>query len=262
MFLANAKPWKWVTNSSKHRQKFTELLKYGQEKPGEVKEINGVRVCCLPQFRIGEGSQGTLVYVGLAQEGYERAVKRLQKREANATFAQQEQRILNEPNAIRSNHVVRYWSSDDEGKEYAYVILGLCEENLENYVKNEILDNLVKTAPKIISHILKGLADLHGNQPPILHRDVKPPNIMRDVNGDWLLADFGISRFLPPGKLTYASSPRGTLHWIAAESYVEEGKAKDDEARYKTKSDIQVGFHDHQYDVFVCRSIYVSSYIF
>ena len=175
-----------------------------------MKEINGVRVCCLPQFLIGEGSRGTLLYVGLANDGYERAVKRLQKTDSSASLAEQEQRILNQPNAIRSNHVVKYWSSDDKGKEYAFVILSLCEETLANYVKNTNLDDLVKNAPKIISHILKGLADLHGNQPPILHRDVKPTNILRNVHGEWMLADFGISRvLLPPGALTYVTNPSG-----------------------------------------------------
>ena len=212
-----------------------------------MRVINGVRVCCMPEFCIGRGNQGTRVYVGLEKNGCERAVKRLQKTDASASLAEQEQRILNEPNAFRSNHVVRYWSSNDEGREYTFVILSLCEETLESYVQMRDLDDLVTDAPKITSHILKGLADLHGNQPPILHRDVKPTNILRNVHGEWLLTDFGISRVLPPGALTYMSNPSGTPNWIAAESYVKKDKSKNDKARYKTKSDIQVEFHDDRY---------------
>ena len=247
-----SEPWKWERNSLIHREKFEDLLKHGREKPEEVQEINEVRVLCLPQFRIGEGSRGTLVYIGLAKDGYERAVKRLHKTDASAEFVEHERLILNKPNAINSNHVVRYWSSDDQGPEYAFVILGLCEETLKSYIEKKKSDDPVTDAPKIISHILRGLADLHGDQPPILHRDVKPSNILRNERDEWLLADFGISRVLPEGAFTYASIHRGTAHWIAVESYVVDGKPKDDKVRYKTKSDVQVGFPV----MIICTSLY------
>lgn len=47
--------------------------------------------------------------------------------------------------------------------------------------------------------MLDVLGFLHGQQPPIIYRDLKPGNIMIDKNGRAMLIDFGIARFLPPG---------------------------------------------------------------
>ena len=49
----------------------------------------------------------------------------------------------------------------------------------------------------MIRQILLGLKALHSREPRILHRDLKPTNILVDVNGDLALSDFGIGRFFP-----------------------------------------------------------------
>jgi serine/threonine protein kinase len=47
--------------------------------------------------------------------------------------------------------------------------------------------------------MLEVLDFLHGQNPPIVYRDLKPGNIMIDKEGRAMLIDFGIARFLPPG---------------------------------------------------------------
>ena len=44
------------------------------------------------------------------------------------------------------------------------------------------------------------LSYLHGLNPPVIHRDIKPQNIILDTNGQIRLIDFGISRIHKPGQ--------------------------------------------------------------
>jgi serine/threonine protein kinase len=159
--IESLESWKWEKRSIVHREKFIKLLQYGKDYPEEIKDVNGVRVCCSEEFLIGKGSDGTRVYVGLGKDGYEKAVKRL-PRDACADEAEQEKRVLNELNATTSNYVVNYWFLDEQcDKDYFFLILDLCEETLANFVVGNSLENLETIAPDIIRQVLKGLADLH-----------------------------------------------------------------------------------------------------
>ncbi len=74
----------------------------GKCNPEEIKEVNGVRVCCSKEFLIGKGSDGTRVYIGLGKDGVERAVKRL-LRDFCSGLAEQEKKVLNELNTDKVN---------------------------------------------------------------------------------------------------------------------------------------------------------------
>jgi serine/threonine protein kinase len=242
-YLGSSEGWKWEKNSIVHREKLIKLQKYGKSHPEKIKEVNGVRFCCLEMFLIGKGSDCTRVYVGLGKDGYERAVKRL-PRDFCVCFAEQEKRVFNEINTTQSNNVIRHWFLDDESdKDWLFLILDLCEETLKEFVDRSSLDDLTTNAPGIIRQVLKGLAYLHREPKPILHRDLKPSNILRDVRGNWLLADFGISRILTADSSTYQSEQRGTDDWRAVESSHHWYAMTDGEkVRYKKESDIQAGF--------------------
>ena len=219
-----------------------KLQEYGKTHPEEIKEVNGVRFCCSQKFLIGKGGDGTRVYVGLGKDGYERAVKRF-PRDLCACVAEHEKKVLNELNTTQSNYVVRYWFLDDENdNEWLFLILDLCEETLINFVNRSSLEDLAKNVRTIFQQVLKGLSDLHCDPKPVLHRDLKPSNILRDVHGNWLLADFGISRILTTSDSTHLSEQRGTEDWRAVESYPQNGMTDDGIVRYKKESDIQVGF--------------------
>ena len=154
---------------------------------------------------------------------------------------------------MKSSHVVNYWFLEEQSdKNYLFLILDLCEETLENFVKRSDFTTLVKFAPDIIEQVLKGLVDLHRDTNPILHRDIKPNNILRDVKNNWLLADFGISRILGAGVRTHVTNPSGTEDWKAVESCSSKGMTDDDRSgnvRYKKESDIQVCFVDKNIQV-------------
>jgi serine/threonine protein kinase len=236
--------WKWEDSSIIHREKFIKLLEYGQEHPEEIKDINGVRVCCSKEFIVGRGSDATRVYIGLGKDGYERAVKRLPKDECDG-LAEQEKKVLNELNTTDSNYVVKYrgFFNDKSKKDWLYRITDLCEESLKEFVERSSPDDLKTNAQTIIRQVLKGLADLHRDPKPVLHLNLKPSNILRNVNNKWLLADFGISRIMTQDVSTFRSKERETKDWKAVESCSYTiNMSGDDDVRYKKKSDIQVGF--------------------
>ena len=246
--------WKWTQKSIRHQEKFERLREVAQVSPHKIKEINGVRVCFEEEFRIGRGIAATKVNVGLAKDGYEKAVKRLPRDIVD--FAEQEKKILNQANVIESKHVVNYWFLDDESDpDWVFLIMDLCEETLQDYVdaSHHILwEEWSEKAPCIIRDILTGLAHLHGEPNPVLHRDLKPSNVLSSVHDKWLLADFGISRILPRDETTHVSMPRGTKDWIAVESCPSNYKSDNVQVRYKTESDIQVKYGSIWYKKYMC----------
>ncbi|XP_046844122.1 serine/threonine-protein kinase TOUSLED-like isoform X3 [Xenia sp. Carnegie-2017] len=230
-------PWKCSDKSIMHQEKFKKMEEYTRKHPEKVTPLSGLRVICSEEFLLGKGSDGTRVYLALGNDGYGKAVKRIHK-DSGKDYANREKETLNELNAKRSNYVVNIWHLEENlDEEYLYMILDLCEESLEDYVKSSSLQDLQKVVPKILIQILNGLAHLHSGDRPILHRDLRPSNVLRDVQGNFLIADFGISHILCNGAVTHQSIQRGAKNWIAPESY----NASDNtfnKVRYKKESDI------------------------
>lgn len=62
----------------------------------------------------------------------------------------------------------------------------------ELQAENKKIDK--ETALTIINQVMDGLSALHNNQPPIIHRDIDPSNIMLCSDGTVKIMDFGIAK--------------------------------------------------------------------
>eukprot|EP00727_Mastigamoeba_balamuthi_P013701 m51a1_g8954 putative serine threonine kinase (1680) ;mRNA; r:1026291-1032121 len=86
----------------------------------------------------------------------------------------------------------------------------------------------------IMSDIARGMAYLHQNDPPILHRDLKSSNILLDSNLQAKVSDFGLTLFshanAPGGSRQDSAAVVGTIFWTAPEVL--------DGADCTTKSDV------------------------
>ena len=77
----------------------------------------------------------------------------------------------------------------------------------------------IETTIDIMRQVCRGLAVAHRESPPIVHRDIKPQNILVGYDGAGLrvrVSDFGLARGVNP--LTLMATARGTLCFKAPEA--------------------------------------------
>ncbi len=74
-------------------------------------------------------------------------------------------------------------------------------------------------AVEIVRQACRGLATAHAKQPPIIHRDIKPQNLLIGYDGQGLrvrVSDFGLAKSVNP--LTLFASARGTISFKPPEA--------------------------------------------
>ena len=80
------------------------------------------------------------------------------------------------------------------------------------------------TRLNIILGIARGLAYLHEEvQPPIIHRDIKAPNILLDKNLNPKIADFGVAFLFPDldeGQTHYTGAIIGTRYIFISSAFI------------------------------------------
>lgn len=78
----------------------------------------------------------------------------------------------------------------------------------------------VETSVDLIKQVCRGLSVAHRERPPIVHRDVKPQNILVGYEADGLrarVADFGLAKAVNP--LTLLATSAGTLAFKPPEAF-------------------------------------------
>ena len=98
---------------------------------------------------------------------------------------------LNHSHLLRPSHF-------DDYERSPYLVLPYCENGSTLKLVGKLNE---EQAWHFLHDVAAGLAYLHEQNPPIIHQDIKPHNILIDHNGQYLITDFGIS-----------TEARSTLH--------------------------------------------------
>jgi serine/threonine protein kinase len=165
--------------------------------------------------RLGSGAFGTVYRAYDPQLDREVALKvphtvRLE----NPRFVK---RFLNEAKLaarLQHPHIVPVFDAGKDGKRY-YIASAFIEGGTLDTALDRRAFDFRETA-RIVMQLAEALAYAHQQQ--IVHRDVKPDNVMLDENGEPHLMDFGLARLQTSDeKLTQAGDILGTPAYISPE---------------------------------------------
>ena len=142
----------------------------------------------------------------LGDPGYDQALARFQR---------MAQIRLGHPN------VVDPIDFGEENGEH-YIIMPFHEGcNLEHYIAAKGGRLPIEEALFIAVEMAKGLQALHDNG--VVHRDVKPPNVLITSDNKVLVTDLGICRVLTHQTITTGSDLQGSLYWMSPEQVLKPG---------------------------------------
>lgn len=103
----------------------------------------------------------------------------------------------------------------EDGKIFNYIVM--------EYINGKTLNELIKDKGRLNSAAVVSISKQIANaldcahKHHIIHRDIKPHNIIIDENLNVKVTDFGIARIATSSTITYTSSVLGTVHYISPE---------------------------------------------
>lgn len=111
-------------------------------------------------------------------------------------------------------NIVPIYSVEQDGDFHYFVMKYVVGQTLEALLADGTLPP--ESARRILSQAAAGLGHAHGRG--VIHRDVKPSNLMLDEAGNVLIADFGISKALEGGtQYTSTGQTVGTPSYFSPE---------------------------------------------
>lgn len=118
---------------------------------------------------------------------------------------------LRHPNLLNINHFDVY-------NNCPYLVMPYCANGS---VSGQIGQMTEGDLWKFVLDVSAGLAYLHSQQPPIIHQDIKPDNILITSDGRYVISDFGISRNLRTkmSRNNTEVSSSGTIAYMGPERF-------------------------------------------
>ena len=115
---------------------------------------------------------------------------------------------------LSHQNIVEVYDVGEEDGEYYIVMEYLSGKTLKQLLKKRETLTLTEVID-IMSQITDGISHAHSSY--IIHRDIKPQNIMIEDNGLIKITDFGIAMALNATQLTQTNSVMGSVHYLPPE---------------------------------------------
>ena len=148
------------------------------------------------------------IYISMDEKGLEEF-----KKEFQLSFE------LNHTNLLHANYM---GVNAEDGRPF--LVMPFCPEGS---VSRHAGDMLEADIWRFIRDVAAGLAYLHSQDPPIIHQDIKPDNILILKNGDYVITDFGISKQLRQSlrKSAMSLNSAGAISYMGPERFSKNAQA-------------------------------------
>jgi len=175
---------------------------------------------------LGEGAFG-FVFSCVREDGRAYAIKLIKA--DRVQDSESLHRFLREIRALKSvrhpNVICLYEDNLESERHFPGFIMDLAAMNLTEYVGRRAKERdrtkarpvlNTEEAAEIVLSIMSAVEGLHDHTPQIVHRDINPNNILLLPGGGWVLADFGLAKFISSAPLTTSFSTHSQQVWATA----------------------------------------------
>ena len=129
-------------------------------------------------------------------------------------FIRRFQREANAASSLRHPNIVEMYDVGEDNGKYFIVMEYVDGKTLKSLIKKRGALNLTE-AIDIMLQLTSGIACAHDSY--IIHRDIKPQNVMILEDGRVKITDFGIAMALNSNELTQTNSVMGSVHYLPPE---------------------------------------------
>ena len=164
-------------------------------------------------WRLGKGGFGE-VFKGLKDGVDEVAVKRIRILSSSPAMIEQFKQEIDMISRLRHRHILQFYGACVQPK-CLYMVTELMQKDLFSALRSDARYQWTGIYGKeVLEGTAAGLHYLHSRRPPVVHRDIKSPNILL-MDGVAKIADVGIARTKAASDMT---AQRGfTIAWAAPE---------------------------------------------
>ncbi len=172
---------------------------------------------------LGSGGSGSTYRATRIGDGAEVAIKILSLRHLNdwkqLELFEREAKVLSQLSHPQIPQYLEYFHVDTPSNRAFYIVQQLAPgKPLTGWVTDGWLGTEAEVRD-IASQLLAILQYLHQQSPPLIHRDIKPHNIIRNDDGQVFLVDFGAVQDVYHNTLMKGSTVAGTYGYMAPEQF-------------------------------------------